>query len=161
MAWRDLRRQAMATTPVAALLGSRGDRWSGTSFAVLTLINALALIACVALAATSSAGHKDGHESSLDRVLRTATLRVGSPLDYSPFSVACGTDGARHAIGSDVDAVRSLARSLGASVVIVPTTWADLVESAASFDVAVGGITPTLERRQHVGFTQAYAHGGK
>lgn len=160
MAWRDLRRQAMATTPVAALLGARGDRCPGASFAVLTLINALALIACVALAAAPSVGHKDGHESSLDRVLRTATLRVGSPLDYAPFSVACGADGA-HAIGSDVDAVRSLARSLGASVVIVPTTWSDLVESAASFDVAVGGITPTLERRRHVGFTQAYAHGGK
>ena len=98
-------------------------------------------------------------ESVLDVVARSGVLRVGSPLDYAPFAWTCG--GA--AVGSDVDLARGLANELSAELRFVPTTWAALVDDflGGSFDMAVGGVTPTLERMRHVAFSTAHLSDSK
>ena len=95
----------------------------------------------------------------LDVVARSGVLRVGSPLDYAPFAWTCG--GA--AVGSDVDLARGLANELSAELRFVPTTWAALVDDflGGSFDMAVGGVTPTLERMRHVAFSTAHLSDSK
>ena len=99
--------------------------------------------------------------TKLDSVLSRGRLRVGCPLDYAPFALRCSTGNTVRAMGSDIDAVVKLADSLGVTVDIVPTTWAQIVQDAPSFDMAVGGISPTLARRRYVGFSREYLSGGK
>jgi cyclohexadienyl dehydratase len=131
----------------------------GASALLLGVINTIALIVVTSVHAAAS-------ESALDRVLRTRSLRVGCPLDYAPFALSCCCDasGGWQAIGSDVDAAQSLAASFGepaVSVVLVPIPWSELAKRADEFDLGVGGISPTLARRQRVGFSADYQHGGK
>ena len=94
-------------------------------------------------------------ESILERVLRTRLLRVAAPADYAPFALArCDGSGVA---GSDIEEMTSLAQSLDASVVISRVPWSDLVREDPSarlrFDVAVGGIDDTLDRRRHVDYS--------
>ena len=121
---------------------------------LLLLLNLTALL--VASIATTAAAPV----ATLDSVAAAAVLRVGLTLDYPPFSFRCA-DGS--AAGADVDAASDLAASLGVALEIVPTSWTHLMADAAAlrFDVAGGGISITLERMRHVGFSNARAHGGK
>lgn len=90
-------------------------------------------------------------ESALDRVIRTGVLRIGTTADYRPFTYR--TDGTYD--GFDVRLARLIANELGTRIEFVPTTWKRLVPDLRSgkFDLAVGGVTRTLERAQVVGFT--------
>lgn len=90
--------------------------------------------------------------STLDTILARKEIRVGTTGDYPPFTARKGESYQ----GFDIDLVQAAARELGVSVVFVPTTWSDLVSDleAGRFDLAVGGITRTLERQTRVGFTR-------
>ncbi|CAJ1434092.1 unnamed protein product [Effrenium voratum] len=98
--------------------------------------------------------------ATLDSVRKSGILRVGATLDYPPFSLRC-KDGS--AAGADIDAMDSLARTLGASIEIVPTTWPTLQSDAAQdrFDIAVGGITVTLARLRLVAMVPTGAKSSK
>nr|WP_294516501.1 transporter substrate-binding domain-containing protein [uncultured Rhodopila sp.] len=91
--------------------------------------------------------------SLLDAIAKTGTLRVGLTEDYRPFSIA---DAAGSVEGIDVDMATSLARSLGVRLEIVKTSWPTLKSDleADKFDIAMGGITITLDR-QKVGLFSA------
>ena len=98
--------------------------------------------------------------SRLDEVLQRGTLRVGLTGDYRPFSVKA-TDGAM--TGLDVDMAQNLAQSLGVALEIVPTTWPGLMADLrdGKFDIAMGGITITLERQKAAFFSNPVLHSGK
>ena len=96
----------------------------------------------------------------LDAVRKTGILRVGSPMDYAPFAFTpCGVVDSSAAMalpaGSDIDLARALAQSLNAQMQIVATSWPHLIDDsrAGKFDIAVGGISITLERLRDVGFS--------
>ena len=96
----------------------------------------------------------------LDAVRKTGILRVGSPMDYAPFAFTpCGVIDSSAAMalpaGSDIDLARALAQSLNAQMQIVATSWPHLIDDsrAGKFDIAVGGISITLERLRDVGFS--------
>lgn len=97
--------------------------------------------------------------SRLDTVLARGTLRVCTTGDYKPYSFR-KPDGAFE--GIDIDMAESLAKSLGVKVEYVKTTWANLMSDfLAKCDVAVGGVSTSLERQKRVFFTQPYMIDGK
>jgi cyclohexadienyl dehydratase len=95
-------------------------------------------------------------------VLQTRILRVGTPADYAPFAVACERDTIQ---GADAVVIHKLAQSLGSredpvQLQFVRTTWSELVKhmQEGKFDIGVGGVTASLNRRKHISFSRPYYH---
>lgn len=98
-------------------------------------------------------------ESRLDDVCRRGSLRVCTPGDYKPFSLAKADGGFE---GLDVDLVQSMAKSLGVEAKFVKTSWPKLMDDfVEKCDIAVGGISVTLERQKRAFFTTPYMVNGK
>ncbi len=129
-----------------------------TPAAWLSLMNLLLVCICFGLLL----GRTAPPVSTLDKVLHAGVLRVGSPLDYAPFALGCPS-AAGVAVGSDIEAARALAESLGVAVQLVQSSWPSLLADAMTdrYDIGVGGISPTLDRMRRVGFSSSYAAGGK
>jgi cyclohexadienyl dehydratase len=97
--------------------------------------------------------------SRLDDVLARHTLRVCTTGDYKPYSFL-EPDGQFE--GIDIDLVESLAKSLGVKAEYVKTSWSNLMNDfVAKCDIAVGGVSTTLERQKRAFFTQPYMVDGK
>jgi len=68
-------------------------------------------------------------------------------------------------IGADIDSSKSLSNALGLSspVRIVPTTWTNITSDLLSgkFDIAVGGISITVQRARSVFFSAPILRDGK
>jgi cyclohexadienyl dehydratase len=97
--------------------------------------------------------------SRLDAVQKQGKLRVCTPGDYKPFSLH-RPDGAFE--GLDVDLVQSAAKALGVQAEFVKSSWPTLMKDfAEKCDVAVGGISVTLDRQKAAFFTTAYMVNGK
>ena len=62
----------------------------------------------------------------------------------------------------DIDLMQSLAASRAVKTEFVKTTWAKLLPDfvAGKCDIAVGGISVTLERQKQVSFSTAYMVNG-
>ena len=87
-------------------------------------------------------------------------LRVCTPGDYKPFSFQKPDGGYE---GIDIDLTTSLAAAIGAKVEFVKTSWANLLPdfAAGKCDIAVGGISVTMDRQKRVFFSDAYMVNGK
>ncbi|MBN3570960.1 transporter substrate-binding domain-containing protein [Burkholderia cenocepacia] len=97
--------------------------------------------------------------SRLDDVLARGALRVCTTGDYKPYSYY-RADGRFE--GIDIDMAESLAKSLGVKTDYVKTSWSNLTNDfVAKCDIAVGGVSTTLERQKRVFFTQPYVVDGK
>ena len=96
----------------------------------------------------------------VDEIIKAGVLRVCTPGDYKPFAFA-KPDGTYE--GIDVDLMQSLATSLGVKVEWVKTTWANLMVdfTGNKCDIAVGGISVTLDRQKRVAFSAPYMVNGK
>lgn len=127
-----------------------------------TKITLLALACCAGFAHAQAAREHAAPAmpaSRLDDVLARGTLRVCTTGDYKPYTYR-REDGAFE--GIDIDMAASLAKSLGVKTAFVKTTWPTLTDDfVAKCDIAVGGISTTLERQKHVFFTQPYVTDGK
>ncbi|ABC37068.1 transporter substrate-binding domain-containing protein [Burkholderia thailandensis] len=125
-------------------------------------ITLLALACCAGFAHAQAAREHAAPAmpaSRLDDVLARGTLRVCTTGDYKPYTYR-REDGAFE--GIDIDMAASLAKSLGVKTAFVKTTWPTLTDDfVAKCDIAVGGISTTLERQKHVFFTQPYVTDGK
>lgn len=99
-------------------------------------------------------------DSTIDKVIKAGTLRICTPGDYKPFSFALPEGNYE---GLDIDLAESLAKSLGVKTTYVKTTWANLMDdfTAGKCDIAVGGISVTLERQKKASFSTAYMVNGK
>ena len=100
------------------------------------------------------------HAGTIDDVVKAGVLKVCTPGDYRPFSYAV-SDGVYE--GLDIDLMQSLASSLAVKVEYVKTTWANLLPDfvARKCDIAVGGISVTLDRQKQASFSTAYMVNGK
>ncbi len=118
----------------------------------------LALLAALALGACAAIG---GGPSHLDTVMQRGTLDVCMTGDYKPFSYYKTADGTFE--GIDVDMAHSLASSLGASPRFVKTSWANLLKDATDgrCDIAMGGVSVTLERQKKAFFSIPFLVDGK
>jgi cyclohexadienyl dehydratase len=99
--------------------------------------------------------------SLLDRVPSAGVLRVCTTGDYRPFTYRDPKTGAYR--GIDIDMARDLARSLDAKAEFVPVTWRGLLAdvTAGRCDIAMGGITATLDRARKAVFSLPYLDDGK
>jgi ABC-type amino acid transport/signal transduction systems, periplasmic component/domain len=98
-------------------------------------------------------------ESRLDAIQKAGALRVCTPGDYKPFSLAKADTSFE---GLDVDIAQAMAKSLGVEAKFVKTSWPKLMDDfVEKCDVAVGGISVTLERQKRAFFSEPYMVNGK
>lgn len=106
-------------------------------------------------------GSLHAQETRLDDIIERGTLRVGTTGDYLPFtSLDRATATYR---GFDIDMAQALGKALGVKVEFVQTTWPTLMKDfeAGNFDIAMGGISITLERQKKAFFSTPVMHDGK
>lgn len=114
---------------------------------------AVALLATALLAAIAAPNWADG--SRLEAILeRPMFCLVGTSGDYRPFTALDRETGEYS--GFDIDMARGLTKALGVSIAFEPATWGDLGKELADgdFDIAMGGVSVTLDR-QKIGFFSA------
>jgi cyclohexadienyl dehydratase len=99
--------------------------------------------------------------SRLDQIIEKGILRVGTTGDYKPFTYL-DKDASQYS-GLDIDMAGGLASALGVKVEFVPTSWPKLMEDFAAnkFDIAMGGVSITLERQKKAFFSLPYLRDGK
>ncbi|MEG2798222.1 MAG: transporter substrate-binding domain-containing protein, partial [Pseudomonas sp.] len=117
------------------------------------------LALCV-LASLANVAQADTAASRLDEVIARGTLTVCTTGDYKPYT-SLRSDGGYE--GIDIAMAESLAKSLNAKINWVPTTWKTLMPDflAQRCDIAVGGISVSLERQKKAFFSQSLGVDGK
>lgn len=104
----------------------------------------------------------DAQQSSrLDEILNRGVLKIGTPGDYKPFTYKDPVSG--QFTGFDIDQAQSLSKALGVKLEIVETSWPSLTTDfrAGKFDIAMGGVSATLERQKYGLFSVSYMDAGK
>lgn len=122
---------------------------------------ALAVAAPLLLGALDPASAQSPPASALDAVQGRGALQICTTGDYKPFTFqAQGSDGFE---GIDIDLGRSLAKAIGVEAKFVKTKWSDLMADFTSgkCDLAMGGISVTLERQKRAFFSAPYLINGK
>ena len=113
----------------------------------------------IMLCAGAAAASAQAQDSRLDAIQKSGVLRVCTPGDYKPFSLA-KSDAAWE--GIDVDLVQSMAKALGVKAEFVKTSWPKLMDDfVEKCDLGVGGISVTLDRQKRAYFSQPYMVNGK
>ena len=125
-----------------------------------TVVAVVASALPAARAADAPAASPQAVASRLDDILARGVLRVGTTGDYKPFSVRVGNG---EFIGLDIALAADLAKSLGVKLQLVPTTWGALMSDLGDdrFDVAMGGVSVSLERQKKAWFSLPYLRDGK
>lgn len=100
------------------------------------------------------------YSDRLRQILDSGVLRIGTTGDYAPFSHRA--DDAPLS-GIDIDLARHLAGALEVAPVFVTTTWPALMQDLAegAYDIAMSGVSRTLDRQRHGYLSQPYYVGGK
>lgn len=100
------------------------------------------------------------YPSRWHQIRESRILRVGTTLDYAPFSYL-SEGGERE--GLDIVLATQLAEFLDARLVWVRTSWPTLMEDFVSgaFDIGMSGISIIPSRAREGFFTTAYHEGGK
>ncbi|ASN04351.1 transporter substrate-binding domain-containing protein [Virgibacillus necropolis] len=123
----------------------------------------IAVILLVVLVITacnnSSEPSGDKKESVLNKVEESGVLRVGFEGTYQPFNYL---DDNNEYVGFDVDIANELANRLGVEAEFIATKWDSLIGGlkADKFDVVIGQMTVTEERKESVDFTDPYVVTG-
>jgi cyclohexadienyl dehydratase len=119
----------------------------------------LATLVALTLLALAVAAH--AQTSRLDDVIAKGVIRVGSTGDYKPFTSLDKATG--QFSGFDIDFAESLGKALGVKVEFVQTSWPALMKDYedGKFDVAMGGISVTLDRQKKAFFSTPYLREGK
>ena len=100
------------------------------------------------------------YPSRWQQIQKSRILRVGTTLDYAPFSYLSERGEPE---GLDIVLATQLAESLGARLVWVRTSWPTLMEDfrSGAFDIGMSGISIIPSRAREGFFTTAYHEGGK
>ena len=100
------------------------------------------------------------YPSRWQQIQKSRILRVGTTLDYAPFSYL-SEGGERE--GLDIVLATQLAEFLDARLVWVRTSWPTLMKDfrSGAFDVGMSGISIIPSRAREGFFTTAYHEGGK
>jgi cyclohexadienyl dehydratase len=110
---------------------------------------------------TISAAPAQQPSTRLDEIVQRGTLRVGLTGDYKPFSYF--DKASESFVGFDVDMAESLGKALGVKVEYVHTAWPQLMKDfeADKFDVAMGGVSITLDRARKGYYSAPIMREGK
>ncbi|MCW5772663.1 MAG: transporter substrate-binding domain-containing protein [Rhodospirillaceae bacterium] len=114
----------------------------------LALAGAVALIASVGAAAAQ--------QSTLQKVLSSGTLRVGTTGDYNPMTIF--DPATKSYKGYEIDAATKLAADLGVKLEFVRTDWKTLIQGLTSdkYDILMSGTSLSIARFKVVSFTNPY-----
>lgn len=96
------------------------------------------------------------------RIIKSrGVLLVGTTGDYCPMS--CIDKNTNSYVGFDIALAEDLAKSLGVKIKYIPTSWQSLSEDTSNkkFDIAIGGITVTDERKKQALMSKGYLTNGK
>jgi len=106
----------------------------------------------------SSASAASG--SSLNKVLDSGTLRVGTTGDFNPMSFK--DPETREYRGHQIDAAKQLAADLGVEIEFVPTDWKTLINGivADKYDIVMTGTSMTVGRAKAAGYTIPWGRTG-
>jgi cyclohexadienyl dehydratase len=121
-------------------------------------------VAAVAMLAAGCGGSpaptaETTQQAGLARIVSSGTVRVCSTGDYRPFTYR---DPQGQWSGMDIDLAQDMARRLGVKLDLVPTTWTSMMaDLGGSCDVAMGGISITLDRAKRALYSAAYLRDGK
>jgi His/Glu/Gln/Arg/opine family amino acid ABC transporter permease subunit len=98
-------------------------------------------------------------QSSLERVRRSGTLRIGTDASYPPLEYVEGGQ----ATGFDVDLGNALARELGVRAEYLNASFDGIFPALAngSFDAVISSVTITPERSASMLFTDPYYESGQ
>ncbi len=99
--------------------------------------------------------------SRLDDIVKRGTLRVGMTGDYLPFTYLDKATAKFR--GFDVDMAEALGKALGVKVEYVQTAWPQMMKDfeADDFDIAMGGVSITLDRQKKGMFSNPVMREGK
>jgi cyclohexadienyl dehydratase len=99
--------------------------------------------------------------SRLDEIIKRGTLRIGMTGDYLPFT-HFDKDTSKFR-GFDVDMAEMLGKALGVRIEYIRTAWPQLNRDfeADNFDVAMGGVSITLDRQKKGMFSTPIMREGK
>ena len=101
------------------------------------------------------------NDSLLDTILARNEIRIGTTGDYKPFSYRKNAQDSF--TGFDVEMAQKLADRMGVTLTLVPTTWPTLMQDLQSqkFDIAMSGVSVTLERQKTGFYSIPYLRDGK
>ena len=119
-----------------------------------TITRALAIAAV--LTAPLLAGAAAAQQSTLQKVLSSGTLRVGTTGDYNPMTIF---DTATNSYkGYEIEAAQKLAADLGVKLEFVRTDWKTLIQGLTSdkYDILMSGTSFSVARLKVVAFSQPY-----
>jgi cyclohexadienyl dehydratase len=110
---------------------------------------------------TVSAHAQQPAPSRLDDIIKRGSLRVGMTGDYLPFTYL--DKSTQKFRGFDVDMAEALGKALGVKVEFVQTGWPQLMKDfeADNFDIAMGGVSITLDRQKKGLFSTPIMREGK
>lgn len=126
-----------------------------------TRISLFVLTIC-ALVACAACSTDDNAAPTVSKIKQRGVLRIGTTGDYRPLSFR-ESDGTYW--GFCLEIGEEIARRLDVDVQFVPTSWptltADALAEPQRFDLAIGGITITDERRATTLMSEGYLTNGK
>jgi cyclohexadienyl dehydratase len=97
-------------------------------------------------------------QERLDQIVTQGTVRVCSTGDYRPFTHRDPQGWS----GLDVEMAQDLAKNLAVKLDVVQTTWATMAgDLGTKCDMAMGGISITLDRAKHALYSIPYLRDGK
>ena len=148
--------------PVHTLRRSGRSLAAAVGAVLVCAVTALSSAGALAQTAVSaSAASQPAESSRLDAVLSAGTLRVGTTGDYKPFTYL--NPQTQKFEGMDIDLAEAMGKALGVKVEFVKTSWSTLLPDllADKYDIAVGGVSVTLERQKKALFTDPLMRDGK
>ncbi|KAB7705598.1 transporter substrate-binding domain-containing protein [Bacillus aerolatus] len=125
---------------------------------ILSII-AFLLIGMVAGCSGGKEVSGNSKQKVMDRIEETKVLKVGFEGTFPPFNFL---DDKQKYQGFDVDISNEIAKRLGTETEFVATKWDSLIGGLKSdkFDIIIGQMTVTEERKKSVDFTDPYVVTG-
>jgi cyclohexadienyl dehydratase len=120
------------------------------------------ILSCLAAALLLLAASAQAQQASrLDDIIKRGSLRVGLTGDYLPFS-SLDKETSKYR-GFDVDMAEALGKALGVGIEYVHTAWPQMTRDfeADNFDIAMGGVSITLDRQKKGLFSTPIMREGK
>lgn len=130
----------------------------------VALLGAATFSACTAeqdsAGNTETSSRPEADSSRLDAIKKANQLKVCTTGDYRPFTYLDPESGEWS--GIDIDMAQDLAEELGVEVEFVQTSWKNLMpDFLEKCDMAVGGVSISLERAEQAYFSDATLDEGK
>ena len=120
------------------------------------------ILSCLAAGLMLLAASAQAQQASrLDEIVKRGSLRVGLTGDYLPFS-SLDKETSKFR-GFDVDMAEALGKALGVRIEYVHTAWPRMMKDfeADNFDIAMGGVSITLDRQRKGLFSTPIMREGK